>query len=249
VDDRPVPHLAAIILMPAVFAVAILVAPVIGSLGLVWLADFAIVEVACLLLPALVAARATTGSVRGALGLRWPSAPVVVGALLVGATFWYLNLVLVAPLLAEHTSTSDRALASGLAEGYPLAIEVILLSLVPAVCEEVLVRGAIARGLAGRFGPAAAVLLSSGYFALLHLSLARALPTLVLGALLAIAVLRTGSVLPGILIHALNNTAAVLLADPWSGPVAQVIAGHPELALAAASAGSAIGLFLLLRRR
>jgi membrane protease YdiL (CAAX protease family) len=249
IDDRPVPHLAAILLMPAVFAIAIVVAPIIGSLGLVWLAEFAIVAVICFLLPALVAARATTGSVRGALGLRWPSAPVLVGALLVGATFWYLNLIFVAPLLAEHASESDRALASGLAESYPLAVEVIILSLVPAVCEEILVRGAIARGLAGRFGPAAAVLLSSGYFALLHLSLARALPTLVLGALLAMAVLRTGSVLPGILIHALNNAAAVLLADPWSAPLVQVIGGHPELALATASAGSATGLFLLLRRR
>lgn len=235
--------------MPAVFGLAILVAPAIGALGMVWLAEFAVIEAVCFLLPSALAARATTGSVRGALGLRRPSGQVLVGALLVGATFWYLNLVLVAPIFAEHTSVSDRALASGLAEGYPLAVELLILTLVPALCEEVLVRGAITRGLAARYGPVVAVVLSSGYFALLHLSLARALPTLVLGGLLAVAVLRTGSIVPGMIIHALNNAAALLLADPGLAAVVAAIGGHPELAMSAAVAGTALGAFLLLHRR
>ena len=145
--------------MPAVFGLAILVAPATASLGLVWLAEFAIVEAICFLLPSALAARATTGSVRGALGLRRPSGQALVGALLVGATFWYLNLVLVAPIFAEHTSVSDRELASALAEGYPLVVELLVLTLVPAFCEEILVRGAITRGLATRYGPVTAVLL------------------------------------------------------------------------------------------
>ncbi|HEU5057478.1 MAG TPA: hypothetical protein VFU21_13170, partial [Kofleriaceae bacterium] len=150
-DDRPVPHQAAILLMPAVFGLAILVAPALGALHLVWQAEFPLVEALCILLPALVAARATTTSVRGALALRWPGGRVLAGALLFGATFWYLNAVLVAPLLSEHTSASDRVLAGALAEDVPLLLELLVLALVPAVCEEILVRGAIARGLATRF--------------------------------------------------------------------------------------------------
>jgi sodium transport system permease protein len=249
VDDRPVPHLAAILLMPAVFGLAILVAPVVGSLGLVWLAEFPVVEAICILLPALVAARATTGSVRGALALRWPPARVLAGALLFGATFWYLNAVLIAPLLAEHTSASDRALAVAIADDTPLALELLVLAVVPAICEEILVRGAIARGLAARFGPVAAVLLSSGYFALLHLSLARALPTLVLGGFLAAIVLRTGSLVPAILIHALNNGAALLLTDPSVAQALTDAAPPPELFFGAACGGTAVGLFMLLHRR
>ena len=248
-DDRPVPHLAAILLMPAVFALAFLVAPVVGSLGLVWLAEFPVVEAVCILLPALVAARGTTDSVRGALALRRPSGQVLIAALLLGASFWYLNLMLVAPIFAEHTSVSDRALASGLAEGHPLAVELLVLTLVPAVCEEILVRGAITRGLAARYGPVAAVIVSSSYFALLHLSLARALPTLVLGGLLAAVVLRTGSTIPGMIIHALNNAAAVLLADPALAAANRAIGGHPELAMPAAAVGTALGAFILFRRR
>lgn len=248
-DARPVPLKTAILLMPAVFGLAVLVAPAVGSLGLVWLAEFPIIEVACFALPALVAARATAGSVAGGLALRRPSARALLGALLFGAAFWYLNATLVAPLFAEHTSASDRALASALAERVPLWLEVLVLAVVPAVCEELLVRGAIARGLAGRLGPLAAVLVSSGYFALLHLSLARALPTAVLGAVLAVVVLRTGSLVPAMLIHALNNTAAILLGDPAMEGAVGALAHHPVAALAIAAAVSSAGLFLLVRRR
>ncbi len=235
--------------MPAVFGLAFLVAPVIGSLGLVWLAEFPLIEAICILLPALVVARATDRSLRGALALRWPPARVVAGALLFGATFWFLNAILIAPLLAEHTSASDRALVGALAEHPPLLLELLVLAVVPAVCEEILVRGAIARGLAARFGPVAAVLVSSGYFALLHLSLARALPTLVLGGFLAAIVLRTGSLVPAILIHALNNGAALLLSDPSMASAVSAVVARPELAFAVASGGAALGLFMMLRRR
>lgn len=235
--------------MPAVLAVALLIAPALGSLGLVWLAEFAIIEAVCFALPAVVAARATTGAVRGALALRWPPRSVLAGALLFGATFWFLNLTFVAPLFAEHTSASDRALAEALADRMPLALEVLVLALVPAVCEELLVRGAVARGLAGRFGPAAAVLGSSAYFAFLHLSLARALPTAVLGAFLAIIVLRSGSLVPAVLIHALNNAAALLLGDPSMAGLVAILAAHPALCVALAVCGSGLGLYLALRRR
>jgi len=235
--------------MPAVFGLAILIAPVVSSLGLVWLAEFPVVEAICILLPALVAARAAPGSVRGALGLVWPPARVLAGALVFGATFWYLNAVLVAPLLAEHTSASDRALAVAIADDTPLLLELLVLAVVPAICEEILVRGAIARGLAGRFGPVAGVLLSSGYFALLHLSLARALPTLVLGGFLAAIVLRTGSLVPAIFIHALNNGAALLLTDPSVAQALIDASPPPELFFGVACGGTAIGLFMMLHRR
>jgi membrane protease YdiL (CAAX protease family) len=235
--------------MPAVFGLAVLVAPAASALDLVWPAEFAIVEAVCIGLPALLAARVTTSSLRGALALSWPPCRALLGALLFGGTFWYLNATLVAPLLAEHTSASDRALAGALADRTPLALEILVLAVVPAICEEILVRGAIARGIAGRLGPLAAVLLSSGYFALLHLSLARALPTALLGAALALIVLRSGSLVPAILVHALNNTAALLLANASMSAAVAGLARHPVASLAASSIGSLAGLFLLLRRR
>lgn len=249
VDDRPVPHQTAILLMPGVFGLALLIAPAVGALGLVWQAEFPLVEALCILMPAVVAARLTTGSVRGGLALRWPSGRVLAGSLLFGATFWYLNFVLVAPILQEHTSASDRVLGEALAEEVPFLLELVVLALVPAICEETLVRGAIARGLAARFGPIAAVLLSSAYFALLHLSWARALPTFVLGAASAAIVLRTGSLLPAVIIHALHNAAALVLTEPSMAGATHAIAAVPELALAASLLGSVGGLFILLHRR
>lgn len=249
VDDRPVPHQAAIALMPAVFGLALLVAPVVGALGLVWQAEFPLIEALCILFPAVLAARLSTGSARGALAIRWPSGRVLAGSLLFGATFWYLNFVLVAPILQEHTSASDRVLGEALAEEVPLLLELVVLALVPAICEETLVRGAIARGLAARFGPLAAVLVSSAYFALLHLSLARALPTFVLGAASAAIVLRTGTLLPAVIIHALHNAAALVLTEPSMAGATRALAARPELALAVSLLGSVGGLFMMLHRR
>jgi membrane protease YdiL (CAAX protease family) len=235
--------------MLAVLGLAVLIAPAVRALHLVWAIELPLVEIVCFAVPAALVARITTGSVRGALALRWPPARVMVGALLFGATFWFLNAVFVAPLLADHTSASDRELAGALAENVPLVLELVVLAIIPAICEEMLVRGAIARGLSRRFGPVVAVLLSSAYFAFLHLSIARTLPTLVLGGFLAAIVLRTGSLVPAILIHALNNGAALLLAHPAFAGVMGAISGQPLVALAVAAAGTALGLFWMLRRR
>lgn len=248
-DERAIPHRAALFLMPAVVGLAILIGPAIGALGLVWMAEFPLIQLFCIALPALVAARASTSFPAAALGLRLPSGGALAGAILFGASFWYLNAALVAPLLAEHASESDRVLAGALAEEQPLWLELLVLALVPSVCEELLVRGAITRGLAPRFGALAAVLMSSGYFALLHVSLARALPTAVLGVFLALAVLRSGSVLTSIIIHGLNNAAAVLLGEPAMAGALGWLEENPATALPAALLAAGVGFSLLRLRR
>ena len=245
--DRAIPANLALLLMPAVIGVVFLLAPLVGALDAGWMVEFVAIELFCFAAPALLAARMSVGT--GALGLRWPSGRALLGAVLFGASFWYLNLVLVAPILAEWTSEADRALEVAIAADQPLWLELLILALVPAVCEELLVRGAIARGLAPRFGVVAAVLVSSAYFSLLHLSLARALPTAVLGAVLAIIAIRGGSLVPPILIHFLNNAAAVALSNPGAAPAVKALDRAPAITGSVALMASAIGLILMLRRR
>jgi sodium transport system permease protein len=92
----------------------------------------------------------------------------------------------------------------------------LLLVISPAICEELLWRGAFLGELLPRRRPFAAVLWSGVFFGLFHLSAYRLVPAGVLGALLAYVRLRTGSILPCMLLHASYN-AVLLAASSRSG--------------------------------
>lgn len=82
---------------------------------------------------------------------------------------------------------------------------------VPLV-EELVFRGAILRSLSGFFSnPWAAIVLSSAVFALVHGNPAQMPHALLIGLLLGWMYVRTGSILPGVVLHWVNNTAVYVL--------------------------------------
>ncbi|BAD39165.1 type II CAAX endopeptidase family protein [Symbiobacterium thermophilum] len=83
-------------------------------------------------------------------------------------------------------------------------------ALVPAFCEELSFRGYVL-GALRPLGPGAAVVLTGLLFGALHLSLVRLIPLTLLGMLWALAVQRSGSILPGMIMHLINNGTALLL--------------------------------------
>ncbi len=116
----------------------------------------------------------------------------------------------------------------------PLPAMLLLIAVLPAICEELLFRGAVLGLLRGAVGPAARVLLTAAAFGLIHLSYLRLLPTAALGALMAIATLRSRSLFPAMLMHGLNNGLWVL----WSA--ADGAEARPPLAAAAGGAALAL---------
>jgi membrane protease YdiL (CAAX protease family) len=243
--DAPIRPGTALLLMVTVLALLI----VIGLFGLTWaLPGLAAAQLVAFALPAWLAARLDGIPPGRALALVRPSARAWTGALLLAVSYWYLSAALLAPLVAPLITESETEFLSGQFFGpEPLAIKLAVLALLPAVCEEVLVRGAIARGLRPRLGLLGAALLSSAYFAMLHGSLARLPITFALGMVLAVATLRSGSVLPAILIHFGNNAAAVLLVQPQLAGAVHVLSdGAVFLPLAALASG--IGFSLVWRR-
>jgi membrane protease YdiL (CAAX protease family) len=84
----------------------------------------------------------------------------------------------------------------------------IVAGLVPVV-EETFFRGFVYGGLRGRMGTRWAMFLGALVFALLHFSLDRLIPILVLGWALAWLYERTGSLVPGVILHAANNAFAL----------------------------------------
>ena len=80
------------------------------------------------------------------------------------------------------------------------------------VGEELFFRGFVLPGLIGRLGVPAAVVVSSGLFAVFHVAPGTLAPTFLLGAALAWIYLKTGSIWPSIMAHSIQNALALWLA-------------------------------------
>lgn len=94
-------------------------------------------------------------------------------------------------------------------EGFVLAFVVV--AVFAPVAEEIFFRGFLYGGLRRRGGAASAMLVSSIFFTALHLSVGLFIPIFVLGLFLAWLYEHTGSLYPGIFLHAANNGLALLL--------------------------------------
>ncbi|MCO5171266.1 MAG: ABC transporter permease subunit [Planctomycetes bacterium] len=186
------------------------------------------------------------------LSLRLPSARAALGAVLVGASAW----AVVAGLVLRLTPRMPDSLVEGLKEvvllgrepgGVTLALALAVVALAPGVCEELLFRGLVLSGLR-KLGPWRGVLLTALLFGLAHASVHRLLPTALLGVAFGFLVLRSGSILTGMLAHGLNNGVAVVLvhtpaAAAWLG-AEDPTAPLPWSVTAAGVAVCALGLWL-----
>jgi uncharacterized protein len=115
-----------------------------------------------------------------------------------------LSLVLGAP--------PANAISTTITDGSWLAIALmsLLLSMLPAVVEEIVFRGYIQRRLLERWSPSMAIGVSTVLFAIMHAdSLQHVLAVIPLGVVTGLLAWRTGSIVPGILLHAVHNAGAV----------------------------------------
>jgi sodium transport system permease protein len=85
----------------------------------------------------------------------------------------------------------------------------ILIALVPAVCEELMYRGYLFTALKQKMKLPVAIFTVSLLFGISHMSLIKLLPTMLLGVALAYTVEQTDSLVNSSLIHFLNNGFAV----------------------------------------
>lgn len=195
-----------------VFALFVSLGAVLQPRGLFGILAY---QVLLLAVPTLLVARAQ-GNVLGLLGLTMPSLRALVGATLVGASTWYVLDAGVIPL-QEWLLPTPEALTQELERmidpSAPLWLLLLTFALAPAVCEELLFRGALQRALSRHMGALPAVIVSALFFAAFHLSIYRALPTFLLGLSFGTALLGCRSVVPSMVMHALHN-GAVLLVDP-----------------------------------
>ncbi len=184
-----------------------------GSLlhGQTPLAPLLVAELGFILLPTLAIAVWGRLAWRETFCLKSPSSRGLLAAALIGGSAWAVADAL-ARLVPPPPEFVRARLEALLLDGRtPLWLPLLAVALLPAVCEEPLFRGLILSGLRplGRWPAVAA---SALLFAFLHGSIYQLLPTFFLGVLLGWLVVRTGSLVPSVLAHALNNAIALATA-------------------------------------
>ncbi|MBR2752427.1 MAG: CPBP family intramembrane metalloprotease, partial [Lachnospiraceae bacterium] len=92
---------------------------------------------------------------------------------------------------------------------FPMAILVI--AILPAVCEEILFRGPILRSLEFIKIPALIIVVDGLIFAAAHLSFIKMIPITILGIYLAYLVYSSGNMFYSMFVHFINNSLSVIL--------------------------------------
>ncbi len=238
-----------------------------------------------LLFAAIPFAAARRGNVDAESGFRLRgAAPLAfVAAALLGLSLWPLDYELTLAVRALGLDTLLPQVREGI--GRELAtwrnpvvnpsgplLPVMIFGVLAAVCEELAFRGYLQTALQARMGPLRAVAASAVIFGLFHLVLGNVLvlerffASTLMGLILGWLCWRSGSVFPGMLLHAMHNGFIILLAfyekgvqthrpgpppTPQTTPYAALEGNLPWTWVAAAVAVAALGLGLtwLLKRR
>ena len=152
--------------------------------------------------------------------------------------FQAVNVIIPAPQQLLERFSEDV-----IPKGMPQWQLLLYVAVLPAICEELAFRGILLSGLKRKLRPAALVVVIGIIFGLFHMSLFRIAPTAALGMVLTAIAIMTGSVLPGMLLHAGNNALGVIGGNWFSFEALHW--GH----YAAATAIFALALWIIYRNR
>ena len=217
-DKEPIPTGGeALLCFALMISVTWFLVQYLDSLGLSASARaMAAVPIASVLTPPLAMAFLLTSAPRRTLRLYWPAPRYL--ALAVGLA------LAVNPLVNELayqvqiyfpvSQTFKEALGHVMGTHPQLWTSLLLLAVVPAVCEEVAFRGYILSGLEHAYRRRTAILLSALLFGIIHVLLSlfqQLFNATLLGLVLGLLAVRSRSLLPGIVFHMINNGLAVAM--------------------------------------
>lgn len=112
--------------------------------------------------------------------------------------------------LAGYKPKDDSSFAPP-AEGWFLAPSLLLVAVVPAVVEEFFFRGLLLSNARRGMGDAAAVFTTGFCFCIFHANPEQTIYQFICGCAFALIAIRSGSVLPSLLIHFVNNAFIIVL--------------------------------------
>lgn len=137
---------------------------------------------------------------------------------LLGSVCLYLGAGSLSLLISNLLSMAFPDNSQGLNEEYAKLLDgisfvpaLLLIALVPAVCEELMFRGYMFTAFRQKMSLPKAIFFVSVLFGISHMSLVKIIPTAVLGAALAYAIYKADSIAASSLIHFLNNAVSVFI--------------------------------------
>lgn len=186
----------------------------LGEYGSYYLSIFTQVGIIFLLPITLLKflSKSKTKEVFGFCCYRKVSFKIIVASLILGIVIFFLNVYvsnffnnLIAALGYKHSS-GGGAPTTWLGFG----LSVLCTALLPAVCEETLTRGIVLNGNA-MMGMKNSVLISGLLFGLLHLNIEQFFYATIIGVFLGYLCWGTSSIIPGMIVHFVNNFLSVFL--------------------------------------
>ncbi len=132
----------------------------------------------------------------------------------------FVNVFLIFALMAAMGKLSDFSIektssVSIAPKGNPLWIDVLIyiyICLLGPILEELIFRGVLLEGLR-KYGNLFGIIMSAVLFGLMHQNIAQCLPAIAIGLVWGYIAVKSGSLIPSIFLHILNNTmSAILLA-------------------------------------
>lgn len=183
-----------------------------------------VTQIALIAFPPVCMAFMLTRSPRKTLLLHWPRwstipAAALLALLLHPAFVWMSEGIRVLYPIGPETLEQLRPLSLLIAES-PLVYVLLLMALLPAVCEELAFRGFVLSGLRHVGRKWVAIVVSSLFFGLAHGLLQQSLSACVVGVVIGFVAIQTGSLLPAIVFHFTHNSLAILLSrapESWFG--------------------------------
>lgn len=159
--------------------------------------------------------------------LTYPLAAV--GSLAVGLVgdFMALQLYRAAPWLSTGILESFKDWVSYSGPVSFLGL-VLVLALLPGICEEALFRGFIQKGFERSYRPAKAIFWSGVLFGLMHVDPLQALGVLLMGFFLGFVAYRTNSLYPSVVAHGVNNAVAIYAVNQREGGIEATLGQDPS---------------------
>jgi len=195
----------------------------------------------------LVASLQRNVSLIGGLQLTLPRPPAYAAAVLLGLSAWPWVFQIVAAiqsLLHWRPEELERLVASVRVARNSFPVLMAACVIMQALAEELFFRGFLFRALLAKTNAAATVIVTAMLFGLVHVIsglFIQLVPATLLGLLLGWVCLRTGSVIPGMILHALHNTMMVVVGQSEIAAAQEV----PILWLSFGALGTLVGLGLL----
>lgn len=210
----PLPLLPVAILFLGVGSLVLLVGPLLLlKLGLPALL---ILQVLCIGGPTLLYVQRSGRPAMQLLPFRALPTRALLGTVLLGLSVWYLLLAGVLPLqerlfpVPPAIMQAREQLFAPPKDGLGWLLLWVSAALTPAVFEELLFRGALLQTFLTRLSPARSIALSAFLFALFHFNPYQLSITFLQGLLMGWLVLRTRSLLGGVVFHLFNNSIVLL---------------------------------------